>query len=153
MLGVRTMVPRTVIHTGGDKMNYHDFTVGFNFYYILVPLLAALMAFLGSFRYGITKKGHLSVVKHEKAFKKLESFFAVIATSLTAMCFLIESHSGYAQWVINQFDGDPSYLWFVIPFDMAVMAVIAYNFFMYAAKIGEKIKYKILTYSLFHHRR
>ncbi|MDO4752732.1 MAG: hypothetical protein Q4A36_00630 [Candidatus Saccharibacteria bacterium] len=133
-------------------MYYHDLKVGFNLWFLLVPLLAVLMAFLGSFRYGRTKKGHLSVVKHEKAFKKLESFFAILATSLTALCFLVESHSGYIQWVINQFDGDPSYLWFVIPFDLVVMAAIAYNFFIYASKIGEKIKYKILTYSHYHHR-
>lgn len=130
---------------GDEKMNefYHDFVVGFNWWYVMLPLAMFLMVIIGMSRFALNRKTLKIMRKRENRF-----FLTLMAGALDLMlCALIlkESFVGLLQVIANNL-GDSDIAWIPVLAALAILAMVFVCYYaLYACgRLGMKIAYRYL---------
>lgn len=114
---------------------YHSFSVGFNWYFVVGPLMALLMGAVGTMKYSLDHET-MRIGKRSKSFDALLKILAGLLDAIfTAMVFH-ESITGFVQWLVNHVDGDPVWALFLAPMGFVAVALIAYYLLYMSGKIG-----------------
>ena len=126
---------------------YYEFRVGFNLWYIVLPLLLAFTAFLGARRYYL-EAGTMRI-KNRGRKLSITAFVAVLVSDLIVTTMMVcESGSGLVQLITNSLGKDDSATWaLIIAFVILiiVMPYLLFNLFAQAVKTGEYYQLGRLT--------
>lgn len=127
----------------GQNMNnefYHGFSVGFNWWYVVGPLMVILMVIYGA----STRKLNPATLKIRRRDKKwfLANVLAVVCDFVLHGLVLLESTTGALQLVINHLSKDDDIAWALILliFGMSFTALVFYEIYFSAAKFGAALK-------------
>jgi len=115
---------------------YHGFKVGFNWWFVVAPLMALMMVFLGSTRYVLNEKT-MQIMRRGKGFDVLVKIVATVLDIALIVMIFKESILGLFQWLVNHVDGDPIWAIVVLPLVLMAAYVAFYCAFYTLAKIGE----------------
>ena len=125
---------------------YHEVTVGFNFWYVAIPVLMLLFVAMGSARYHVeSETGRIR--RRGKAYILMVKTLAYIADIFLLFLMVMESFAGMLQFFMNSLAPEDSALWAVIitAIAMALIALICYSLFAFCINIGSWIKLGYLT--------
>lgn len=117
---------------------YHSFTIGFNWWFVVGPVMALIMALIGSLKY------YLDGIKIKRAPKGFDKWLKIAAAGFDVILHVMifeESLIGMLQWLINHTDGDPIWSVIVAPIIMLFTFILAYCAFYTCGKLGEWAKH------------
>lgn len=126
---------------------YHEFVVGFNFWYVALPLLLFLAAFLGTRRYYL-ESGGIRIKKRGKRLSKIDFITVVLSDMVVTILVVIESSSGVIQFFTNMLAKDDSATWALIVAGGVLIIGVPYVVFILLAeaiRIGECYQLGYLT--------
>ena len=119
---------------------YHGFSVGFNWWYVVGPLMVILMIIYGA----STRKLNPATLKIRRRDKEwfLANMLAVVCDFVLHGLFLLESAAGALQWVINHLSKDDDIAWALVllVFEMSFSILVFYEVCFSAAKFGAALK-------------
>jgi hypothetical protein len=139
-----------------QNIYYHDFTVGFNWWYVLAPLMLLSMFFIGYLNVkrfqGYTKdRGRMKkawVIDRRRFTDYVYIFFGALSTLAFAMLFIDESMLGCIQVLDNIGISNEDGAWspiiafvFVLPSLCCLYAALTYG----AASLGEHVHAALLA--------
>lgn len=125
---------------------YHEVTVGFNWWYVAVPILMLLFVAMGSARYHIeSETGRIK--RREKGYVLMLKSLAYVADIFLLFLIVMESFSGVLQFCMNSLAPEDSAFWAVIisVIIMAMFACICYSLFVLCINFGSWAKLGYLT--------
>ena len=126
---------------------YHEFTIGFNMWYVVLPFVLAFITFLGTRRYYLESE----TMRIKTRGKKLTTatLVAIISSVLTITGLMMyESFNGLVQFLTNLLAKNDSPAWAVIIVGTILILAVPYalfNLFVRAAKTGEYYQLGRLT--------
>ena len=107
---------------------YHAFTIGFNYWYILMILSIATSVMFGLKQYRLSKRGRIEKMFSNLPYKVLTG----ISTAIFMVLFLRESTSGLIQLLDNGLARNESAAWSMIVFPVVYFLIVfAYAFIIY----------------------
>ena len=123
---------------------YHDFEIGFNSWYLVVPALMFLMFMIGASRYALSKKTLKIRRKQEsKFYLKLVSLLFMF---LSCLLIAIESITGLFQIVDNHLgDSDAAWSLFIVPMITVFLAMFIYELYYACGRMGMWLSYGYLS--------
>ena len=125
---------------------YHEVSVGFNWWYLVIPALMVIFALLGSARY-FTEPGTGRIRRRGKNYRLFITTLAYVADIFLLFLIVTESFAGILQFCINSLAPEDSVFWAIIiaVVAMAIMALICYSLFLLCINFGAWAKLGHLT--------
>lgn len=119
---------------------YHTFLPGFNWWYIVAPLMVLLMSAFGASNRRLNEKS-LRIMGRDKRGYLLNAL-ALILDFFLYLLVVRESAVGIVQLFANHLSPDDNPAWAIILFVFAVSvsAVFVYELLVYAGKLGTHLK-------------
>lgn len=123
---------------------YHAFEIGFNYWFLLLPLEVILMIAFGASNVKLNKRTNKIMRRDKKGI--ITSTFAIFMDIILMIAVIKESSSGIIQVMDNHLGPEDSPVWSLVMFVfcMCVFAVLMYYVFFIAAVFGERVKLAIL---------
>ena len=123
---------------------YHAFRVGFNWWYVILPLMMLILGIVGSFRFYEDLYGKIR--RKNKRFTLLLKSLAITADIMIVALILKESAAGIFQIFLNNLTSQDDPLWAVILLASAILALlfIVYILMTVSINIGGSIKLRFL---------
>jgi hypothetical protein len=137
---------------GGSKMRnemYHAFRVGFNWWYVVLPLLMLILGVVGSFRFYEDLYGKIR--RKNKKFTLLLKVLAIVADIIVIVMILAESFTGIFQIFLNNLTAQDDPLWalIILVFAIIALAFIGYRLMILSINLGGKAKLAFLKRNKF----
>lgn len=123
---------------------YHAFSVGFNWWYVVLPALTVLMGLYGSTNLKL-EEGSLKILRRDKN-NYLLTGVVIGADILLHWLILKESTAGILQFLMNHLSPNDDIFWALILFiiGMTGTTICVYVLFFQAAKFGQRLKRRYL---------
>lgn len=120
---------------------YHAFVPGFNWWYIVAPVMVLVVGYVGTKRFRLTRSLKIKVVFNDR----LLVLLSVLASVVFGIMLVIESMDGIIQLCDNALTKQDSPAWtlFTAPF-VLVMAVFSYGSITYF--VGRFMSYEKYSY-------
>ena len=122
---------------------YHEMSFGFNWWYLVGPLLMILMFFVGASRFSLNKSTLKIRRKRENRFHL--SVMAGVSDLILCILILRESFLGLLQAIVNSL-GDSDIAWIPILVAFAVLGMVIFSYYVLygCGRLGMKLTYKYL---------
>ena len=119
---------------------YHNFEIGFNYWYLALPMMMLVMGLVGSFRYQLMADGKIR--KKGRGFTILIKAAAMALSVFMVFFMMAESAMGLLQLFANALGKEEDIAWaiFSATFALMVLLVAIYLIFLCCAKIGQWAK-------------
>ena len=123
---------------------YHSFSIGFNYWFLLLPLEVILMIGFGASNVKLDKKTNKILRRDKKG--TITNFFAIVMDIILIIVVLLESTAGVIQTLDNHLGPNDDPMWSLVMFVFGMMAfvMLAYYVFFGAAVFGRQVKLTIL---------
>ncbi|MBR3270180.1 hypothetical protein IKG07_02950 [Candidatus Saccharibacteria bacterium] len=123
---------------------YHEFSVGFNWWYVLLPLQCVLMIAFGASNLHLNKRNN-RIMRWSKSNTATNILAAIMMVILTIV-MIVESASGVIQMLDNHLgpEDDPMWSLIMFTFGVPVVAAFIYCIFVELSVFGQKLKRKYL---------
>lgn len=123
---------------------YHSFQIGFNYWYLLLPLEVILMIGFGASNVRLDKRTNKILRRDKKG--TITNFFAIVMDIILIIAVLLESTAGIIQTIDNHLGPNDDPMWSLVMFVFGMLAfvMIAYYVFFGAAVFGRQVKLTIL---------
>lgn len=121
---------------------YHEVSIGFNWWYFLVPVFVIVMMVLGSRKYFLKEMKIRSC--DDGGMTAIEKYLAIVMAIITIALIAIESGIGIVQVLVNT--GEHSfYVVLALVFAILLGLPLMYYLYFQAGKLGEWAKLGFLT--------
>lgn len=123
---------------------YHEFSIGFNYWFLLLPFQVILMIFFGASNAKLNKKTNKIMQRDKKGV--ITSFFTVAMDAILMAAVVAESSAGIIQVMDNHLGPEDSPVWSLVlfVFSICIFAVLMYYVFFGAAVFGKQLRLVIL---------
>lgn len=123
---------------------YHAFTVSFNWWFVVAPAMLIFMVVYGTTNLKLNKRSLRIMRRDKKDF--LLNIVVIGLDIILHVLILAESAVGILQSLLNHLGEYDDPLWALILFviGLSFSGVIVYAIFFVAAKLGERLKRRIL---------
>lgn len=120
--------------------NYHAFSIGFNWWYVLLFLEVILMFAFGASNVKLNKKTYKIMRRDKKGV--VANFFAICLDAILIIAVLTESSAGILQLIDNNLSANDNPAWALIlfAFSIAAFALVMYHVLFGATLFGKKLK-------------
>lgn len=122
---------------------YHEFSVGFNWWFVVGPLMVLMMAVIGSTRYALDDYSK-RIRRRGKGFDVMVKMVAIVFDVLLHIMIFKESVTGLFQWLVNHVDGDPIWALILAPVVLTGTSAAVYCVLYTFARLGEWTKHGYL---------
>ena len=123
---------------------YHAFSIGFNYWFLLLPLEVILMIALGASNAKLDKRTN-KILRRDKN-GMIASFFSLAMDVILMIAVLRESTAGIIQMIDNNLSPNDDPIWSLVIFVLAMVAFayFAYYLFFGTAIFGRQVKVSLL---------
>ena len=126
---------------------YYEFKIGFNAWYMVLPLILILVAFLGTKRYYLEPKT-MKIRRRGNKLSILNFVVVVISDLAITALIMLESGNGLIQLATNLLARDDSVVWALIIAAVVLIVAVPYIVFVMLAvaiRVGECYQLGYLT--------
>lgn len=123
---------------------YHEFSIGFNYWFVLLPFQVVLMIAFGASNAKLNKKANKIMRRDKKGM--IASALSVAMDIILMVAVVMESSAGIIQVLDNHLSQEDDPMWSLILFIliMSVFATLMYFVFFGASVFGKQTKMKYL---------
>lgn len=123
---------------------YHSFSIGFNFWFILLPIQVAIMVAFGISNVRMNEM--TGKVQSRDQLGTVTSALSIVMTIITLIVIACESSRGIIQFLDNQLAPGDDPLWSIVFYVLTIgtLAILLFYLFGEAETIGRKIKRQII---------
>ena len=121
---------------------YHEFEVGFNWWYVIVPAFIIVMMVLGARKYFLKEMKIRSC--DDGGMTAIEKYLAIVMAIITIALIAVESGIGIIQVLVNTGE-HPFYVVLALVFAILLGLPLMYCLYFQAGKLGEWAKLGCLT--------
>lgn len=116
---------------------YHEFTIGFNWWYLMLPAMMILLAALGSLQFGISERTG-KIARRREGFTILLKAVTYISTVVFMLVFTFESWAGILQFFANGLgpNESPFYAFIVMVFTVTFLSIGIFYLFTRCTVFG-----------------
>lgn len=124
--------------------HYHEIEVGFNYWYLLLPVAIIILFFLGTGRYCLTDN---RIRRRGRIFTAIAIILSGVLDAVIMEAVMAESTLGLLQLLANSLAKEEDMVWAVIvlPISLIFVSAFLYGLFMTVVKLGGWMKLGMLV--------